>query len=205
MEHLPEIIEYKPGWAILCFPGQYYDSETNLHYNYFRDYDPSIGRYIESDLIGLKGGLNTYGYAGFNPIARIDPRGLAYFAKRPLEGSRWLGPYSCSPLYDYFNVEISHEQLFFEDEKTPSNVGFFDDGTLKEEANPTGYRCKSRSYNDCIMRKAVDNIPLRPYCLIGKAGSVEKFNCQDWASEVRKEYKRLVNDPQVKEECECKK
>src|SRR5262245_28009111 len=44
----------------LRFPGQLYDAETGLYYNYFRDYDPAIGRYIESDPIGLEGGLNTY-------------------------------------------------------------------------------------------------------------------------------------------------
>jgi RHS repeat-associated protein len=38
-------------------PGQYYDVETGKHYNYFRDYDPSIGLYVESDPIGLRGGL----------------------------------------------------------------------------------------------------------------------------------------------------
>ncbi|MDO9160954.1 MAG: RHS repeat-associated core domain-containing protein, partial [Methylococcaceae bacterium] len=59
----------------LRFPGQYYDQETSLHYNYFRDYDPSTGRYIASDPIGLKGGLNTYIYANNNPINLIDPDG----------------------------------------------------------------------------------------------------------------------------------
>lgn len=60
----------------LRFAGQRYDKETNLHYNYFRDYDPSIGRYGESDPIGLRGGLNTYAYVALNPLSFSDPRGL---------------------------------------------------------------------------------------------------------------------------------
>jgi len=60
----------------LRLPGQYYDRETGLHYNYFRDYDPSVGRFVESDPIGLDGGTNTYLYAAANALRLADSLGL---------------------------------------------------------------------------------------------------------------------------------
>jgi RHS repeat-associated protein len=59
----------------LRFPGQYADG-NGLHYNYFRDYEPSTGRYVESDPIGLNGGISTYGYVGSRPLADHDAMGL---------------------------------------------------------------------------------------------------------------------------------
>ena len=58
------------------FPGQYYDAETNTAYNYYRDYDPGVGRYVQSDPIGLRSGANTYVYTSGDPVYNIDALGL---------------------------------------------------------------------------------------------------------------------------------
>ena len=72
----------------LRFPGQYYDAESGLHYNWNRFYDPALGRYVTSDPIGLSGGLNTYTYVSSNPLRWIDPFGLEQV---DLDNGAWVG------------------------------------------------------------------------------------------------------------------
>lgn len=59
------------------FPGQYFDGLMLKNYNYFRDYDPALGRYLESDPRGLEGGIDPYTYVKSNPLSYVDPTGAA--------------------------------------------------------------------------------------------------------------------------------
>ena len=70
----------------LRFPGQYYDGESVLHYNYHRFYNANMGRYLRTDPICYKGGVNLFLYSAANPVRRIDPWGLFHYYKR------WGGP-----------------------------------------------------------------------------------------------------------------
>ncbi len=85
------------------FPGQYYDQETGLHYNYYRYYDPTTGRYVTPDPIGLVGGINLFVYVRNDPTNNIDPLGLA---NDPL-GLAELREILVLMLPDYLSVNIN--------------------------------------------------------------------------------------------------
>ncbi len=74
----------------LRFPGQYHDRETGLHQNWHREYAPHLGRYTQSDPIGLLGGMNMFKYAGENPIRSVDHMGLHPAAMIPPWARRFI-------------------------------------------------------------------------------------------------------------------
>ena len=103
------------------FPGQYADEETGLHYNYFRDYDPSLGRYVESDPIGLGGGVNSFVYVSQNPINSADFNGLI----------AWKGSFQ----YDYAGIPLRRKTLLkFIDIQILSSLIL----ELESECSPSG-------------------------------------------------------------------
>ena len=69
----------------LRYPGQYFDQESNLHYNYHRSYSATTGRYTQADPIGLDGGWNRFGYVDSDPLGFTDPLGLVKIGQRPIE------------------------------------------------------------------------------------------------------------------------
>ncbi|MHB8478584.1 MAG: hypothetical protein ACYDBZ_20190 [Steroidobacteraceae bacterium] len=121
----------------------------------------------------------------------IDPLGLAQFGYRPLGRLPWLGDSSRNRLDDYFHTDIAHEQLFFEDGLSPSNLGFFNDdwgGGLQSGEDPSQYHMDPFHYDDQAMRQAVKNVDPGSYKLIGN-------NCQTYADKLRAEYRRLLQTP----------
>lgn len=69
----------------LRFPGQQFDSVSGTHYNIHRDYDPSTGTYLQSDPLGILGGMNTYNYVSNSPLIWGDPLGLLQWNELPTQ------------------------------------------------------------------------------------------------------------------------
>lgn len=97
----------------LRFPGQYFDQETGLIQNWHRTFNPTTGRYIESDPIGLAGGMNTFSYADGSPTSKTDKLGLKTFmCKKPLHA---LGGVGARSGWDIAGNPLYHQYLCVSD------------------------------------------------------------------------------------------
>jgi len=176
----------------LRFPGQYYDAESGLNYNYFRTYDPVTGRYIESDPIGLDGGINTFSYSNSNPLLNVDPQGL--WVKRC---ARKLGDMNNPPKepsgnpirHDYLSV--SGKILSFQAGDGPFPIVISQGKIDRENEYPANPKCKMICNDDNFDKyvfEAAREIGAPTYCIWAYPGTKMHLlgarNCQTWANDV---------------------
>jgi RHS repeat-associated protein len=93
----------------LRLAGQYQDEETGLYYNWNRYYDPSTGRYISADPIGLDGGMNLYAYVQNDPVNWIDPNGLFQFNAEFIEGAGVSGKFKVSGVQVELKLDLGSQ------------------------------------------------------------------------------------------------
>ncbi len=170
----------------LRFPGQYYDYETNLDYNYFRDYEPRTGRYIESDPSGLDGGINTYSYVMSDPMTYFDSQGL--WVKLCIRG---LGgpdqpPHKYWNLASHWYLNVSGLILSFQ---AGSNIIRSPGRIDHDESQTKGCTtiCRDPKFDRYVIAAArLEGMPT--YCLGAYPGTwmyeLGDRNCQTWATDV---------------------
>ncbi len=133
----------------LRFPGQYYDAETGLHYNWHRFYDPETGRYVSADPIGLDGGMNLYLYANGNGVNFTDPFGL------------WGVPY-----HGYYGGPgwTANRYASWEDLTEQEEADAFDPASeiYPRDKQDICYRDHDKCYGDC--RERCENDPCPEQC-----------------------------------------
>ena len=159
------------------------------HYNYFRTYQPTQGRYTQGDPIGLSGGLNRFGYANQNALMYTDPLGLAtYICKRPLGGAP--GSYA-PPLLNHTYACVGSGANMTCGSTTASSGGTLRNILTGSPGKPTTSTtdffkpeaCEQRQGDDSCIETCVANElkkPTRPKYGVGPAGT----DCQEYTEDV---------------------
>jgi RHS repeat-associated protein len=131
----------------LRFPGQYFDEETQTHYNYYRDYDPITGRYVEKDPIGLEGGINNYVYVDNKPLNFSDEYGLMGIFPKPKPKPK---PKS-DPWKDCKNLKICliNCEIDGAECRRAACSKYPPITTCREPCDETQEKCENNCYKDC--------------------------------------------------------
>lgn len=157
-----------------------FDKETNLNYNYFRDYDPNTGRYVQSDPIGLDGGINTYAYALNNPLKYSDPDGL-----NPGVGclaGAWAGPVGCgvgAGLVTIIGGAILMNTVGADDPKTKEKEQCKDDDGDDCKQKASDWELKQAGIDAHEVKKGLGQVSLFEICKCKSGGfAVKRKGCQ---------------------------
>ena len=180
------------------FTGREWDKEIGLYFYRARYYDSSSGRFIQSDPIGLAGGLNLYQYANCNPVSKTDPLGLTtYMCQQPLHAFGGTGVRSGpdipgNPLYHQFFCVSDGKGGYICGGQDREGSAFFpgSPGKPSNDKWPSNadQACQIKDdrqcVDQCVIRKISD--PKRPWYAIGPLGT----DCQEWADKALRECRK---------------